>query len=221
MQFDIRYKPAFATIFITLEPGEKITAEAGGMVSMDADLSVKTTFSGGFFSGFLKKFFGGESLFVNTFINTTSFARQLVLSQSTPGDIVAVELHRKQQLCFQPGAYIASTPDVKLGVGWAGFSSWFAGEGLFKLKIKGKGTVFFGGYGGISQQYMTQDLIVDNGHLVAYEDGIKMGIGLAGGLLGSMTSGEGFINKLKGKGVIYLQSRSTSGLVKFLSSKCR
>ena len=60
MQFDIRYKPAFATIFITLEPGEKITAEAGGMVSMDADLSVKTTFSGGFFSGFLKKFFGGE-----------------------------------------------------------------------------------------------------------------------------------------------------------------
>ena len=130
-------------------------------------------------------------------------------------------MHRKQQLCFQPGAYIASTPDVKLGVGWAGFSSWFAGEGLFKLKIKGKGTVFFGGYGGISQQYMTQDLIVDNGHLVAYEDGIKMGIGLAGGLLGSMTSGEGFINKLKGKGVIYLQSRSTSGLVKFLSSKCR
>ncbi|MGB3403529.1 MAG: TIGR00266 family protein [Microcoleaceae cyanobacterium] len=221
MQFDIRYKPAFATIFVTLEPGETITAEAGSMVSMDADLSVQTTFSGGFFSAWLKKMFGGESLFVNTFINNTSFPRQLVLSQSTPGDIVAVELSGQQQLCFQPGAYIANTANIKLGVGWAGFSSWFAGEGLFKLKVKGKGTVFFGAYGGISQQYITQDFIVDNDHLVAYEEGIKMGIGLAGGVFGSITSGEGFINKLKGKGVIYLQSRSKSGLVKFLSPKCR
>lgn len=221
MKFDIRYKPAFATIFITLDPGEKMTAEAGSMVSMDADLSVKTTFSGGFFSALLKKCFGGESLFVNTFINTTQFPRQLVLSQLTPGDIVAVELSGKQQLCFQPGAYIASTPDVKLGIGWAGISSWFAGEGLFKLKVKGSGTVFFGAYGGISQEYMTLDLIVDNGHLVAYEDGIKMGVGLAGGVFGSITSGEGFINRLKGKGTVYLQSRSQSGLVKFLSPKCR
>jgi uncharacterized protein (TIGR00266 family) len=221
VQFDIRYKPAFATIFVTLEPGETITAEAGSMVSMDADLSVKTTFSGGFFSAWLKKMFGGESLFVNTFTNNTSFSRQLILSQSTPGDIVAVELSGQQQLCFQPGAYIANTPNIKLGVGWAGFSSWFAGEGLFKLKVKGKGTVFFGAYGGISQQYITQDFIVDNDHLVAYEEGIKMGIGLAGGLLGSITSGEGFINRLKGKGVIYLQSRSKSGLVKFLSPRCR
>lgn len=221
MNFDIRYKPAFATIFVTLEPGETITAEAGSMVSMDADLSVKTTFSGGFFSAWLKNMFGGESLFVNTFINNTSFPRQVVLSQSTPGDIVAVELSGKQQLCFQPGAYIANTPEIKLGVSWAGFSSWFAGEGLFKLKVKGKGTVFFGAYGGISQQYMTQDFIVDNDHLVAYEEGIKMGIGLAGGVLGSITSGEGFINKLSGKGVIYLQSRSKSGLIKFLSPRCR
>ncbi len=221
MKFEIRYKPAFSTIFITLEPGEKITAEAGAMVSMDTDVSVKTTFSGGFFSAFLKKIFGGESLFVNTFINQTQFPRQIVLSQATPGDIVAVELSGKQQLCFQPGAYIASTPNVKLGVRWAGFASGFAGEGLFKLKVNGTGTVFFGAYGGISQQYLTQDLIVDNGHLVAYEAGIKMGIGLAGGLIGSVTSGEGFINKLQGKGVIYLQSRSVNGLVKFLSPKCR
>ncbi len=33
---EIRYKPAFATIFLTLNPGETITAEAGAMTSMDS-----------------------------------------------------------------------------------------------------------------------------------------------------------------------------------------
>ncbi|MCG5057070.1 MAG: TIGR00266 family protein [Limnoraphis sp. WC205] len=221
MEYQIRYKPAFATIFITLQPGDSLTAEAGAMVGMDGQISMKTSFSGGFFSGLIKKFLGGESLFVNTFTNKTNQPLQVVLSQSAIGDIVAVELHSGQQLCFQPGAYIASSKKVKLGVGWAGFASWFAREGLFKLKVTGPGLVFFGAYGGISQKQITQEFIVDNGHLVAYEPGIKMSVGLAGGLLGSMTSGEGFINKLRGNGVIYLQSRSIDGLVRFLSPKCR
>lgn len=221
MQYQIRYKPAFATLFMTLQPGDSIIAEAGAMVGMEGKISMKTSFSGGFFSAFIKKFWGGESLFVNTFTNQTNQPLQVVLSQATLGDIVAVELQPRQQLYFQPGAYIASSKTVKLGVGWAGFASWFAGEGLFKLKVTGPGLVFFGAYGGITQKQITQEFIVDNGHLVAYEPGIKMGVGLAGGLLGSLTSGEGFINKLRGNGVIYLQSRSIDGLVRFLSPKCR
>lgn len=221
MEYQIRYKPAFATIFITLQPGDSLTAEAGAMVGMDGQISMKTSFSGGFFSGLIKKFLGGESLFVNTFTNKTNQPLQVVLSQSAIGDIVAVELHSGQQLCFQPGAYIASSKKVKLGVGWAGFASWFAREGLFKLKVTGPGLVFFGAYGGISQKQITQEFIVDNSHLVAYEPGIKMSVGLAGGLFGSMTSGEGFINKLRGNGVVYLQSRSINGLVRFLSPKYR
>ncbi|MFZ1027593.1 MAG: TIGR00266 family protein [Limnoraphis robusta] len=221
MEYQIRYKPAFATIFITLQPGDSLTAEAGAMVGMDGQISMKTSFSGGFFSGLIKKFLGGESLFVNTFTNKTNQPLQVVLSQSAIGDIVAVELHSGQQLCFQPGAYIASSKKVKLGVGWAGFASWFAREGLFKLKVTGPGLVFFGAYGGISQKQITQEFIVDNSHLVAYEPGIKMSVGLAGGLFGSLTSGEGFINKLRGNGVVYLQSRSINGLVRFLSPKYR
>ena len=221
MEYQIRYKPAFATIFITLQPGDTLTAEAGAMVGMDGQISMKTSFSGGFFSGLINKCLGGESLFVNTFTNKTNQPLQVVLSQSAIGDIVAVELHSGQQLCFQPGAYIASSKKVKLGVGWAGFASWFAREGLFKLKVTGPGLVFFEAYGGISQKQITQEFIVDNSHLVAYEPGIKMSVGLAGGWFGSLTSGEGFINKLRGNGVVYLQSRSINGLVRFLSPKYR
>ena len=220
MKCEVKYKPAFAAIFITLDPGEKITAEAGAMASMDSKITMKTEFSGGFFSALMRKFFGGESLFVNVFINETRQPLNLVLTQSIIGDIEEIDL-RGRELCFQPGAYIAHTPGVKMGVRWAGFASWFAGEGLFKLKIGGRGKVFFGAYGGITKKTISGEFVVDNSHLVAYEPGIKMKIGLSGGLFGSVTSGEGFINKLSGKGDIYLQSRSISGLVGFLRPKIR
>ncbi len=220
MECEIKYKPAFSAIFVTLEPGEKIIAEAGAMASMDSQVTIKTKLSGGFFSALAKKFFGGESLFVNVFSNETKQYVKLVLTQPVVGDIEEIELYGKD-IYFQPGAYIASTPGVKMGVRWAGFSSWFAGEGLFKLRLSGKGRVFFGAYGGITKKAIDGEFLVDNGHLVAYEPGIQMGIKLSNGLIGSLTSGEGFLNRLSGRGNIYLQSRSIGGLVGFLRSKVR
>ncbi len=220
MKDEIRYKPAFASIFVTLNPGESITAEAGAMTSMDGKLSMQTQFSGGFISGFLKKLFGGESLFVNVFSNPTSQPLTVVLNQSCIGDIVKFDLNNSE-ICLQSGAYIAHTPGVKMGVHWAGFSSFFAGEGLFKLKLSGQGRVFFGAYGGITKKQLNGEFIVDSGHLVAYSSNIKMNLKLSGGLIGSVTSGEGLVSKLSGQGDIYLQSRSINGLVSYLGSKIR
>ena len=56
MKCKIKYKPAFSTIFVTLEPGEKIIAEAGAMASMDSQITIQTKLSGGFFSAVAKKF---------------------------------------------------------------------------------------------------------------------------------------------------------------------
>lgn len=221
MKYDIRYKPAFATLFVTLSPGDSITAEAGAMASMAGKLSMKTELNGGLIGALLKKFLGGESLFVNTFTNETQQPLELVLTQSTIGDIGAIDLKGGREICFQPGAYIAHTKGVEMGVQWAGFSSWFAGEGLFKLKLSGQGTVFFGSYGGLTTKRINGEFIVDSGHLVAYEPGITMSIKLAGGLIGSVTSGEGLVNRLSGQGEIYLQSRSIDGLVRFLRPKLR
>jgi uncharacterized protein (TIGR00266 family) len=220
MECEIKYKPAFSAIFVTLEPGEKIIAEAGAMASMDSQVTIKTEFSGGLLTALAKKFFGGESLFVNIFSNETQQYVNLVLTQSVVGDIEEIELQGKD-MYFQPGAYIASSPGVKMGVRWAGFSSWVAGEGLFKLRLSGRGRVFFGAYGGITKKAINGEFIADSGHLVAYEPGIQMGIKLSNGLVGSLTSGEGLVNRLSGKGNIYLQSRSIGGLVGFLRSKVR
>jgi uncharacterized protein (TIGR00266 family) len=218
MQYEIKYKPAFSTMFVTLGSGESITAEAGAMASMDGGLTMKTQFFGGFLGGLLKAFFGGESLFCNTFSNTTNQPRTVVLTQSSVGDIEVLEL-RGRTFGFEGGSYIAHIGNVKLGVRWAGFKSWFSGEGLFKLQASGDGTVFFGGYGGVSKRRIAGEFIVDSGHLLAYENSLKINIGLAGSLVGSVTSGEGFVMRLVGSGDIYMQSRSVDGLVKFLRPK--
>ncbi len=220
VEYDICFKPSFATLFVTLSPGESITSEPGAAISMDSRIAIKTQFSGGFFSGLLKKWFGGESLFINVFRNPTTHPLELVLSQASIGDIACIEL-TNSSICLQPGAYLAHTPGIKITVGWAGFSSWFAREGLFKLKLTGTGRVFFGAYGGLTFHRINGEFIVDNGHLVAYEPTIKMGIALSGGLFSSVSSGEGFVNRLKGQGTIYLQSRSVEGLVGFLNPKFR
>ncbi|MEL7331444.1 MAG: TIGR00266 family protein [Cyanobacteria bacterium J06560_2] len=218
MKYDIRYKPAFATLFLTLNPGEQIFAEAGAMASMSGKLSMDTTFFGGFIPGLLKAFLGGESMFLNEFANKTQNPQEIVLTQSSMGDITHIQLNG-DEICLQPGAYIAHTKGTKVELQWAGFASWFAGEGLFKLKLSGNGMVFFGAYGGLSEVNITNDFVVDSGHLVAYEPSIQMNVGLAGSMMGSFTSGEGFVNKLQGTGKIYLQSRSMGGLVKFLRPK--
>ncbi|NET39172.1 MAG: TIGR00266 family protein [Cyanothece sp. SIO1E1] len=220
MKFDIRYKPAFSCLFVTLAPGETFVSEAGAMVSMDAHLAMRTQFSGGFFSALMRFFFGGESLFMNTFTNVGQAPAELVISQSIVGDIAAVPL-RGRTLCLQPGAFIACTPGVQLGVEWAGFKSLILGEGLFRLKVSGDGTVFFGGYGGITQLQVDQELVVDTGHLIAYEPALSINLGLVSGIVGSVTSGEGLVNRLRGQGTVYLQSRTIGGLVKFLRPKAR
>lgn len=221
MKYEIRYKPAFGSIFIELKPGESVTAEAGAMASMDGQIAMTTQFSGGLFSALLKTFLGGETLFVNTFSNPTEIPRNLVLTQASVGDIERVELKAGQEICFQPGAYISHMGGIKMGVRWAGIKSWIVGEGLFKLKLRGPGLVFFGAYGGITERRVQNDFIVDNGHLVAYSPSLKMNLKLAGGLFGSITSGEGLVNRLTGQGKIYLQSRSVDGLAGFLRTKLR
>ncbi|MEL6492038.1 MAG: TIGR00266 family protein [Cyanobacteria bacterium J06634_6] len=220
MKYDIRYKPSFATLFLTLQPGEQIFVEAGGMASMSSKLSMDTQFFGGLIPGLLKAFLGGESMFLNEFQNKTQSPQEMVITQSSMGDMMHIQLNG-DEICLQPGAYIAHTKGVTVSLQWAGFASWFSGEGLFKLKLGGRGMVFFGAYGGLTELSVQDGFVVDTGHLVAYPPNIKMNVGLSSGMIGSLTSGEGFINRLQGSGKIYLQSRSVDGLVRFIRPKLR
>lgn len=204
-----RNRPSFANVLVKLKPGDKIIAEADAMASMSASVDIRTRWNGGMIKAILKRFFGGESMFVNEF--SSKEPAELVITQGLPGDIECLQL-QGNTMFLQPGAFIACEPGVKLGLGWAGFKSLIGGEGLFRLKVSGTGRVWFGAYGGIFEKEITGEYIVDTGHLVAYEPTIQLKVGLAGGIFSSLFGGEGLITRVRGPGKIYMQSRNFSGL---------
>jgi uncharacterized protein (TIGR00266 family) len=214
----IEGRPAFAHIHVDLEPGESIISESDAMATMTADLDMRARLNGGFLSALAKRFFGRESLFVNEFSNRTSGTRRVTLVQNTPGDIGVIEL-KGNSMCLQPGAYIASTPGVKLGLRWAGFASLIGREGLFKLVVSGEGKVWYGAYGSLLERQVDGELLVDTSHLVIYEPQMKLKVQMAGGIFSSFFGGEGLVTRVNGKGVIVIQSRSLEGLKSWLNPR--
>ena len=209
---------AFGHINVTLEPGESIIAESDAMASMSADVDMTAKLSGGLLRGLARKFLGGETLFINAFSNNTDKPQTLTLVQPTPGEIHCRELNG-EQFYLQPGAYLASTEDVKLGLRWAGFVSLIAREGLFRMVVSGHGKVWYGAYGALLERDIDGEYIVDSSHLVAYEEGIKLHLQLAGGLFSSFFGGEGLVTRVTGKGKVTIQSRSLTGLAGWLNPK--
>jgi uncharacterized protein (TIGR00266 family) len=218
MKTSIEGSPTFAHLHVDLEPGESIISESDAMASMSADLDLKARFNGGFFSGLMKKFLGGESLFVNEFKNNTDGTRRVTLVQNTPGDMGVIELNGNS-MCLQPGAYIASTPGVKLGLKWAGFASFIGREGLFKLIVSGTGTVWYGAYGSLLARPVDGEFIVDTSHLVIYEPQLKLKVQMAGGIFSSFLGGEGLVTRVNGKGNVVIQTRSLEGLKSWLNPR--
>jgi uncharacterized protein (TIGR00266 family) len=218
MQAEIKGAPSFAHMHVYLDPGERLVVEADAMSSMSADLDMKTRFNGGFFSALAKRFLGDESLFVNEFINDTPGVCKLTLAQATPGNMREVQLNG-DSLCLQPGAYICSETGIKLGLRWAGFASFIAREGLFKLVVSGYGRVWYGAYGELLEKEIDGEYIVDTAHLVSYEPQLKLKVQLAGGIFSSFFGGEGLVTRVVGKGKIVIQTRSLSGMANWLNPR--
>jgi uncharacterized protein (TIGR00266 family) len=212
MQAELRYRPSFAAIFISLAPGESVIAVSGAMASMSSHLRARVRFFGGFLRALARRLFGGESLFMNQFFCAKDGRPgELVLSQPTPGDIQQVDLDGGS-LFVQPGAFLACGPDVRVGLGWAGLASFFGGQGLFRLHLSGRGPVWLGAYGSIVERRVDGAYLVDTGHLLAYEPTLSLGVRLAGGLFSSFFGGEGLVSRVGGRGTLYLQSRSVADL---------
>lgn len=218
MKAEINGSQAFSYVDVDLAPGESIITEPDAMSSMDADVDLTAKLNGGFIRGLLKKYLGGESLFISHFTNNTSMPKRVTIVQPTPGQIRCIDLV-KSEFHLQPGAYIASSDGITLGLRWAGIVSFIAREGLFKLTVSGTGKVFYGAYGALLEKEVDGEYIVDTSHLVAYDPELKLKLQLAGGIFSSFFGGEGLVTRIEGKGKIIVQSRSLSGLASWLNPK--
>jgi uncharacterized protein (TIGR00266 family) len=163
----------------------------------------------------IRKVFGGESLFVNEFAGAAG--GEVVLAPALSGHIKQHSVRGGAGLFVQRGSYLASTGSLDTKVRWGGLKALFGGEGLVLLHCTGEGELFVNSYGGVVEMKVTDKLIVDTGHIVAFEDGLDFKVRSVGGLKSFLFSGEGLVCEFSGQGRVYVQSRNMNALVSWLS----
>ncbi|MEA5533174.1 TIGR00266 family protein [Crocosphaera sp. XPORK-15E] len=217
MLYKVRCRPAFAALFVTLNPGESITVKAGSIVSLDTGISLKTQVFGSWPLTLLRKCFGGELLSVDQLSNSTDEPLTVVLGHSIMGDITPLDLSQGS-ICLQPGVYLAHTSGVRVQNHWAGLSSWLAGDGLWKVKLKGKGRVFIGGYGGIIKKMVYGNFVVTQGNLLAHSPKLRLKYRREEESVNIVVRAAKTKNQRSQGNLIYCQSRNLQGLIDYLRS---
>ena len=226
MRYEIGYQPSYSLAILQLEPGEEIRCESGAMVSMSGEMVLEAKLNAGEKKGgFLGNAIGAltrsvlakESFFI-TSVRATDTPGEVTLAPAVPGDIVAMDLGGRN-LIVQGGSYLASSKGVDVNTQWGGLKGFIGGEGLFFLRVSGAGTVFLTSFGAIHKRELApgEKYVVDSGHLVAYEEGVKMETAMASGTGGggflkrainSAVTGEGLVMKFTGPGTVYMQTRN-------------
>ena len=215
MDYEILYGPSYSLAKVRLARGEQMSAEAGAMVSMSGGVQMETSVKGGLFSGLKRSVLGGESFFINTFTAQTD--GEVTFAPPLPGDIAHIQL-TGQTIFVQSTSYLASSPDVSVDTKWAGAKGFFAKEGLFLLKVSGSGHAFLSSYGAIHQVSLSagERYTIDNGHMVAFDEGVQYRVRRVGGIKSTLFSGEGLVCEFTGPGKVYLQTRSEDSFLSWL-----
>ena len=215
VKHEILYGPSYSLARLLLETGEEMCAEAGAMVSMTSGIEMQTAARGGLLSGLKRSLLGGESFFINTF--HAAQAGEVTFAPPLPGDIMHIGL-TGGTLMVQSTSYLASSPQLTVDTKWAGAKGFFAKEGLFLLKVSGRGDLFVSSYGAIHEVVLAvgQTYTLDNGHMVAFDESVSYNVRRVGGMKSTLFSGEGLVCTFTGPGRVFLQTRSEDAFLSWL-----
>lgn len=213
MKYEILYEGSFPVIEAELEKGESLKAESDAMLAMSPSIELEGKLEGGLLGG-ITRMLAGEKFFFQT-LAAKRGPGKVILAPSMPGGIIDVELDGSYGLHVQKDGFLAATSSVEVSTQMQNLAQGFlSGEGFFVLKIKGRGTVFLNSYGAIHAINIPQgeEMIVDNGHLVAWADYMNYNIEKASnGWISSFTSGEGLVCRFRGPGTVLIQTRNPKG----------
>lgn len=199
---------------VQLDENEAILSESGKMAWMTDN--IKMTTHGQSISQIFSRLFTRESIFVNKF-TCLSGTGVVTFTTGQLGKVIPIELGEdKPSVIFQKGAYLCSETGIKrsiafmkrLGVGL------FGGKGFILQKVEGKGNAFLvsDGESLIFELKDGQEILADQGNLVAYESTVDFDIRtIGGGPFNWLFGGEGiFVSRLRGPGKVWLQTKKPS-----------
>lgn len=210
MQYEILYGNAFSVVECELEHGESVKAESDAMISMSGALDIEGSTEGNVLGGLARKFLAGEKFFFQT-IRANRGPGKVLLGPSSLGGVVDVSLDGSYHLRVQKNGFLAATSGITVETTMQNLmQGLFSREGFFVLDVHGRGTVFLSSFGAIHAINLAagEQVVVDNGHLVAWPDYMDYKIEkAAGGWISSVISGETLVCRFTGPGVILIQTR--------------
>jgi uncharacterized protein (TIGR00266 family) len=159
---------------------------------------------------------GGESLFTNEFIAEDG-PGTVTLAPPTPGDVMAYTL-TDETLYSTDGAFVAATSGIDIDSEIGGVKSVLGEASLVPLALRGTGTAFIDAYGGLEKLELAagESYVLDNEHLIAWDDEIEYTTQRVGGLKSTLLSGEGVVFEFTGPGTAWYQTRDLDSLVEVL-----
>ena len=224
MKYEILYPEAFPVVECHLERGESIKAESDAMIAMSPTIDVEGKMDGGILRGLARKFLSGESLFFQELVARRG-AGNVLFGHSQIGGILDVELDGSYGLMIQKNGFLASTQGIQVDTEVQNISrGLLSGEGFFILNARGRGTVFVSSYGVIHPINLDdgEEVIIDNGHLVAWPDYMDYKMERASnGWISSITSGEGLVCRFRGPGIVLIQTRNPNNFEKDLERRIK
>jgi uncharacterized protein (TIGR00266 family) len=212
MQIAIEDRGAFASAIVKLQAGETFVSESGAMyrtsAEVDTDVTTRSKGKGGILGG-LKRLLGGESFFLSKYTAAGGVAGEVGIAPMLPGDVMQVELDGSSRWLCAGGSYLGSSEELALDTQFQGLRGMLSGENLYFLSVEGQGSLLVGAFGCIREAKIDGEVVVDTGHVVAFEDTLTYEISKAGGSwLKSFLGGEGLVMKFKGAGRLLVQSHN-------------
>lgn len=213
---------------IRLEPGETVAAESNAMVAMDGSLKLTGQTRGGFFKSLARKFLNDETFFQQSF-TAEDEPGEVLLAPNLPGDVAILDVGERQYY-LSDGSFLASSEGVTLETKTQSLGRALLGNsgGSFLMATEGRGQIAVSGFGSIRpvQVKPGKTVLVDNGHVVAWEKGLDYELsintarsGLLGKVLHSQLSSEGIVLKFRGEGSVWVCSRNKGGFLTWIFSQ--
>ncbi|MEE4376667.1 MAG: TIGR00266 family protein [Candidatus Competibacteraceae bacterium] len=215
---------------VELDPGESAVSEAGAMMYKDTCIQMQSIFGDGSQeaanTGFMGKLLGagkrlltGESLFITVFTHAGNHGKaHVAFAAPFPGNILALSLEKLGgRLICQKDSFLAAARGVSIGIHFQRkiLTGLFGGEGFIMQKLEGDGMVFVHAGGTIHEKQLAsgEELHVDTGCVVAFQESVAFDIQQVGGIKTGLFGGEGlFFANLRGPGHVWLQSLPFSRL---------
>lgn len=197
---------------MTLNKGETVYTQSGGMAYQTDGISMKTNARGGVMKS-LGRMFAGESLFMANY-SAEKDGAMVAFASTVPGAVVPVDLNKMPNgIILQKGAFLCAENSVNTSVSFTKKlgAGLFGGEGFILQKAEGSGMLFLEVDGDIIEKDLAagEVLKVDTGNVVAFDPSVSYEVEMVKGLGNIFLGGEGlFLTKLVGPGKVMLQSQN-------------